>query len=203
MIVLGLTGSIGMGKTTAGAMFADRGIPVISADEIVHALYSGQAAPLIEAAFPGTVKNDVVDRAQLSKAVMNDEAAFRKLEAIVHPLVELERQRFVESHRQADRPLVVLDIPLLFEGNGEDQVDKVVVVSCDVDEQKARVLQRPGMTEEKFAAILARQMPDEQKRQRAHFIVDTSGTLDEMRAQVDTIIDTLLAQSTEQTDNHA
>lgn len=203
MIVLGLTGSIGMGKTTAGAMFADRGIPVISADEIVHALYSGQAAPLIEAAFPGTVENDVVDRAQLSKAVMNDEAAFRKLEAIVHPLVERERQRFVESHRQADQQLVVLDIPLLFESNGEDQVDKVVVVSCDVDEQKARVLQRPGMTEEKFAAILSRQMPDEQKRQRAHFIVDTTGSLDETRAQVDAIIDTLLAQSTEQTDNHA
>ena len=203
MIVLGLTGSIGMGKTTAGAMFADRGIPIISADEIVHALYSGPAAPLIEAAFPGTVKNAVVDRAELSKAVLRDDAAFRKLEAIVHPLVERERQRFVESHRQTGQMLVVLDIPLLFEGNGEDQVDKVVVVSCDAAQQKARVLQRPGMTEEKFAAIVSRQMPDAQKRQRADFIVDTSGSLDETRAQVDAIIDTLLAQSTEQTDNHA
>jgi len=203
MIVLGLTGSIGMGKTTAGAMFADRGIPIISADEIVHALYSGRAAPLIEAAFPGTVTNAVVDREELSKAVLRDDAAFRKLEAIVHPLVERERQRFVESHRQTGQMLVVLDIPLLFEGNGEDQVDKVVVVSCDAAQQKARVLQRPGMTEEKFAAIVSRQMPDAQKRQRADFIVDTSGSLDETRAQVDAIIDTLLAQSTEQTDNHA
>ena len=192
MIVLGLTGSIGMGKSTAADMFADRGVPVISADEIVHDLYSGEAAPLIEAEFPGTVDHGVVDREKLSAAVLNDETAFRKLESIVHPLVEKNRAQFVERQRQAGAPLVVLDIPLLFEGNGEQAVDRVVVVSCAADMQRERVLRRAGMTEDKFEAILARQVPDEQKRARADFVIDTSGTFDQTRRQIDALVDRLL-----------
>lgn len=192
MIVLGLTGSIGMGKSTAGEMFSDRDIPVISADEIVHQLYSGEAAPLIEAAFPGTVESGVVNRAELSRAVMNNAAAFRKLEAIIHPLVETKRKEFVENQRRKGVALVVLDIPLLYEGGGEMAVDKVVVVSCDPEQQRERVLRRPGMTQDKFDAILARQVPDEEKRARADFVIDTSGTLDETRRQVDALIDNLL-----------
>lgn len=193
MIVLGLTGSIGMGKSTAGKMFADRGIPVISADEIVHDLYSGRGAPLIEAAFPGTVVDGTVDREKLSAAVVGNETAFKRLEAIVHPLVEEERQLFVERQRKAGKPLVVLDIPLLYEGGGERHVDRVLVVSCSADLQRERVLKRPGMTEEKFQAILARQVPDAEKRARADYVVDTSGTFEETRAQVDAIIDRILA----------
>ena len=139
MIVLGLTGSIGMGKSTAGEMFADRGVPVISADEIVHSLYSGKAAPLIEAAFPGTVENGTVNREKLSAAVLGNEAAFKQLEAIVHPLVAVERREFVENQRRDGKSLVVLDIPLLFEGGGEAAVDKVVVVSCNAEQQRERV----------------------------------------------------------------
>ena len=191
MIVLGLTGSIGMGKSTAGAMFADRGVPVISADEIVHALYSGKAAPLIEAAFPGTVEDGTVNREKLSAAVLNNEPAFRKLEAIIHPLVEQERLEFVENQRRSGKSLVVLDIPLLFEGGGETAVDKVVVVSCGAEQQKQRVMKRPGMTEEKFQAILARQVPDSEKRARADFVIDTSGSFDATRVQVDALIDRL------------
>ncbi len=193
MIVLGLTGSIGMGKSTAGKMFADRGIPMISADEIVHDLYSGRGAPLIEAAFPGTVVDGTVDREKLSAAVVGDETAFKRLEAIVHPLVEEERRFFVERQRQAGKPLVVLDIPLLYEGGGERHVDRVLVVSCGADLQRERVLKRPGMTEEKFQAILARQVPDAEKRARADYVVDTSGTFEETRAQVDAIVDRILA----------
>ena len=193
MIVLGLTGSIGMGKSTAGNMFADRGIPVISADEIVHDLYSGRGAPLIEAAFPGTVIDGTVDREKLSAAVVGNETAFKRLEAIVHPLVEEERQLFVERQWKAGKPLVVLDIPLLYEGGGERHVDRVLVVSCSADLQRERVLKRPGMTEEKFQAILARQVPDAEKRARADYVVDTSGTFEETRAQVDAIVDRILA----------
>lgn len=192
MIVLGLTGSIGMGKTTAGEMFADRGIPVISADEIVHDLYSGKAAPLIESAFPGTVKDGVVDRSELSKVVVDNEAAFKKLEAIVHPLVAEARQQFVDDQLRDGKSIVVLDIPLLFEGGGEKSVDKVVVVSCGADQQKERVLRRPGMTEEKFEAILARQIPDAEKRARADFVIDTSGPFEDTRRQVDAVINKLL-----------
>ncbi len=196
MITLGLTGSIGMGKSTAGSMFTDRKIPMISADEIVHDLYSGRAAPLIEAAFPGTTKHGVVDRQLLSKAVLNNETAFKKLESIIHPLVEDERRRFVEAQEKAGERLVVLDIPLLFEGNGQHGVDKVVVVSCDAAQQKERVLRRAGMTEDKFAAIVQRQMPDSEKRALADFIVCTSGTIENTRLQIDAIIDLLLAAET-------
>ncbi|MEX3010832.1 dephospho-CoA kinase [Hoeflea sp. TYP-13] len=194
MIVLGLTGSIGMGKSTASEMFSDRDVPIISADEIVHRLYSGEAAPLIEEAFPGTVEDGVVDRTKLSAAVLNNEEAFKRLEAIVHPLVEKQREQFVEDQRQAGKPLVVLDIPLLFEGGGEKAVDKVIVVSCGAEQQRERVLRRPGMTEEKFEAILSRQVPDAQKRARADFVIDTSGTFEETRLQIDAVIDELLEE---------
>lgn len=203
MIVLGLTGSIGMGKSTAGKMFADRGIPVISADEIVHDLYAGRGAALIEAAFAGTVVDGVVDRDRLSKAVVNDEKAFKRLESIIHPLVTQERRAFVENQRLARQRLVVLDIPLLFESKGQGSVDKIVVVSCDEDQQKKRVLKRPGMTEEKFNAILARQMPDAQKRDLADFVVDTSGTFEHTRRQIDKIIDQLLNADGQQEPNGA
>lgn len=192
MIVIGLTGSIGMGKTTAGAMFADRSIPVISADEIVHRLYAGRAAGAIEAAFPGTVIDGVVDRNRLSKAVLNDEQAFRRLESIIHPMVAEEREAFIDAQRAAGQKIVVLDIPLLFEGNGQETVDKVVVVSCGDDLQRQRVMKRPGMTEEKFQAILSRQLPDAQKRARADYVVDTSGTFEQTRRQIDRIIDELI-----------
>ncbi|MCR9136937.1 MAG: dephospho-CoA kinase [Alphaproteobacteria bacterium] len=199
MIVIGLTGSIGMGKSTAGAMFADRAIPVISADEIVHDLYAGRAADAIEAAFPGTVIDGVVDRNRLSKSVLNNEQAFRRLESIIHPLVAEEREAFVEMHRAAGQKLVVLDIPLLFEGNGQETVDKVVVVSCGDELQKQRVMKRPGMTEEKFEAILARQLPDAQKRARADYVVDTSGSFEHTRQQIDKIIDDLVPNAASKT----
>ncbi len=195
MIILGLTGSIGMGKSTAGAMFAERGIPVISADDIVHSLYSGRAAPLIEAAFPGTVADGIVDRTRLSAAIMDNEPAFRRLEAIVHPLVVEERQHFIDEQRKAGREIVVIDIPLLFESGGEANVDRIVVVSCTAEQQRERVLRRPGMTEDKFEAILSRQTPDAEKRARADYVVDTSGTHEETRVQIDRIVDSLLAET--------
>ncbi|MEM6463684.1 MAG: dephospho-CoA kinase [Pseudomonadota bacterium] len=192
MIVLGLTGSIGMGKSSAGKMFAESGVPVISADEIVHDLYRGEAAPLVEAAFPGTTENGVVNRDRLSAILVGNPDAFRKLEAIVHPLVEKVRMRFVEDHRRSGQPLVVVDIPLLFESGAQKAVDKVVVVSCGLEEQRRRVLDRPGMTEDKLDAILARQVPDADKRAKADFVIDTSGPFNETRKQVDAVIEELL-----------
>jgi dephospho-CoA kinase len=188
VIVVGLTGSIGMGKSTAARMFAEEGIPVIGADDIVHALYSGRAVPLVGAAFPGTVRNGVVDRAELSAAVLDDPAAIGRLEAIVHPLVREEEAAFVERQRAAGADMVVVDIPLLFETGAQARVDRVVVVSCDPNLQRQRVLARPGMTEEKFEAILARQMPDSQKRQRADFVIDTNAGFEETADQVRRIV---------------
>ncbi|MEF2071305.1 dephospho-CoA kinase [Consotaella aegiceratis] len=187
-IVLGLTGSIGMGKTTSAGMFAAAGIPVYSADDVVHRLYAGRAAPLIEAAFPGTVKDGVVDRAALSGSVLGDNAALRRLEAIVHPLVREEEARFRAEAEKAGTPLVILDIPLLFETGADGRVDKIAVVSAPAEVQRERVLERPGMTDEKLASILERQMPDAEKRRCADFVIDTSGSLDETRRQVDAII---------------
>ncbi len=192
MIVLGLTGSIGMGKSTTAAMFADLGIPVNDADAVVHALYRGEAVPLIEAAFPGTTKDGAVDRAALSRALAENPAGFRTLEAIVHPLVREREVRFVKAHRAAGAPLVLLDIPLLFEAGGRDRVDAVVVVTCDPGIQRERVLSRPGMTVEKFELILARQMPDDEKRAKADYIIDTGKGLDSARAQVAAVVDDLL-----------
>lgn len=195
MIVLGLTGSIGMGKSTTAKMFMDEGVPVHDADETVHRLYSGRAAPLIEARFPGVVVDGVVDREKLSKAVIGQPEALRDLEKIVHPLVHADADAFLARHRAAGAPLAVLDIPLLFEGGGRERVDQVVVVTASAQEQRRRVLARPGMSEEKFNAILARQVPDAQKRAQADHIIDTDQGMDAARAAVKALIASLTENS--------
>lgn len=188
MIVLGLTGSIGMGKSTTARMFVDAGVPVHDSDEAVHRLYAGEAAPLVEAAFPGTVASGVVDRGRLAEQVLGDTAAIRKLEAIIHPLVRADADAFLQRHRLADAPLAVLDIPLLFETGGRGRVDKVLVVTAPPDLQRERVLARPGMTEEKFQAILAKQVPDADKRRQADFVVDTGSGMAAARRAVAGIV---------------
>ncbi|TYC72392.1 dephospho-CoA kinase [Stappia sp. BW2] len=193
MIRIGLTGSIGMGKSTTAKMFAAEGVPVHDADATVHALYSGRAAPLIEAAFPGTVTDGKVDRTRLSPHVLGKPDAMKKLEAIVHPLVREEEQLFLQRARADHRRFVMLDIPLLFETGGETRVDAVVVVTADADIQRDRVLARPGMSEDRFEAILAKQMPDAEKRRRAHFLVDTGKGMDPAKRQVRAILKALAA----------
>ena len=188
MIVLGLTGSIGMGKSTTAAMFREVGVPVHDADATVHRLYSGAAAPLIEAAFPGVVKDGVVDRKALGDRVLGDAAAIRRLEAIVHPLVREAAKAFLAQAAAQRATVAVLDIPLLFETQGEDRVDAVIVVTADAAIQRQRVLARPGMTEERFVQILARQAPDAEKRRRAHFIVDSGQGMASARRQVRDIL---------------
>lgn len=173
MIRIGLTGSIGMGKTTAGQFFADAGVPVYDADLVVHQLYSGEAVPVIAEHFPSAVIDDRVDRKILSGLVLNNPERLRLLETIVHPLVHQKEQEFLQQARDNGDPVVVLDIPLLFETGTMHRVDKIVVVSAPYEIQRQRVLAREGMTEEKFAAILARQMPDAEKRLKADFVVDT------------------------------
>ena len=188
MIVLGLTGSIGMGKSTASAMFRDRGIPVFDADEVVHDLYRGAAAPLVEAAFPGTTVDGAVDRAKLGAAVVGKPEKLALLESIVHPLVREAERAFLEAAERSGAQLAVLDIPLLLEGSGAERCDLIAVVSAGPEIQRERVLGREGMTEEKFAGILARQMPDEQKRALADIIIDTSSDIESTRRTVDGII---------------
>jgi dephospho-CoA kinase len=188
MIILGLTGSIGMGKSTTASMFREAGVPVHDSDATVHRLYAGKAAPLIEAAFPGVVENETVNRAILGQRVLGDAAAMRQLEAIVHPLVRDAEQMFLAEALAKGKPIVVLDIPLLFETHGETRVDAVVVVTASADIQRQRVLSRPGMTEEKFEQILARQMPDPEKRRRSHFLVDTGAGMASARGQVRDIL---------------
>ena len=195
MIVLGLTGSIGMGKSTTAKMFIDEGVPVHDADEAVHRLYSGVAAPLIEARFPGTVVAGVVDRERLGRAVLGDAQAMRDLEAIVHPLVRADSEAFLARHRAAGAPLVVLDIPLLFETGGRDRVDEVLVVTAPAQMQRERVLARPGMTEEKFAAILARQVPDAKKRAEADHVIDTGAGMAAARRMVKALVARLSGKS--------
>lgn len=173
MIIIGLTGSIGMGKTTTADLFRQAGLPVFDADATVHELYTGPLASEIEAAFPGVTVDKRVDRARLAKCLAGDADAFQKLEAIVHPAVRQAEASFLQQARTAGAPAVVLDIPLLFETGRQNDVDKVVVVSAPADVQRARVLARPGMTPEKFEALLARQLPDAEKRARAHFVVPT------------------------------
>ncbi|MBM6580536.1 dephospho-CoA kinase [Microvirga sp. BT689] len=185
--VLGLTGSIGMGKSATADLFRSLGVPVHDADAIVHRLYRGRAAPLIEKAFPGTVAEGAVDRAKLGAAVLNDPARMKELEAIVHPLVREEEESFLERV-SALSPVAVLDIPLLFETGGERRCDATLVVTAPSHVQRARVLARPGMTAEKFSAILARQMPDASKRARSHFLVDTSRGFASAEAQVRSIL---------------
>ena len=184
MLILGLTGSIGMGKSTTAKLFAEAGVPVYDADAAVHQLYEGEAAPLIETAFPGTTAGGKVDRAKLSARVVHDPAAIRRLEEIVHPLLGASRQKFFDEAEAAGAPLVVVDVPLLFETGGEKRVDAVVVVTTSPELQRKRVLARGTMDEEKFNSILARQLPDAEKRKRADFVVDTSHGLDPVRARI-------------------
>lgn len=186
--VLGLTGSIGMGKSTTADFFRKAGVPVHDSDAVVHVLYAGRAAPLVEAAFPGVTVDGVVDRKRLGARVLGDAEAMRRLEAIVHPLVREEEEAFLAKARGDGTPLVVLDIPLLYETGAEGRCDAVVVVSAPPEIQRARVLARPGMTEEQFERIHVKQMPDAEKRRRADFIVDSSRGLDEAEAQVRDII---------------
>lgn len=184
MRVLGLTGSIGMGKSTTAKLFAEAGVPVYDADAAVHELYEGEAAPAIEAAFPGTTVNGKVDRPKLSARVVHDPAAIKQLEQIVHPMLGASRQKFFADAEAAKAPVVVLDIPLLFETGGEKRVDAVVVVSTSPEIQRERVLARGTMDEAKLDAIIAKQTPDADKRKRADFVVDTSHGLEPVRAQI-------------------
>jgi dephospho-CoA kinase len=195
MVILGLTGSIGMGKSTTAAMFRDAGIPVYDADAAVHRLYAGAAAPLIEQAFPGVVRDGAVDRSLLGPMVIGKPEAMQRLEAIVHPLVRQEEKAFLVQATQSRAMLAVLDIPLLLETGGEARVDAVAVVSASAAIQRQRVMARPGMTQERFMALLAKQMPDAEKRRRAHFIVDTGQGLPHARRQVHDIIKTLAGVS--------
>jgi dephospho-CoA kinase len=189
MIILGLTGSIGMGKSTTAKLFAEAGVPVYDADAIVHMLYEGEAVPVIEAAFPGTTAEGKVDRARLSARVVHDPAAIKQLEQIVHPMLGASRQKFLHEAEQSGAPVAVVDVPLLFETGGEKRVDAVVVVTTTPEIQRERILARDNMTGEKLDAILARQLPDAEKRERADFVVDTSHGLDPVRARIRDILD--------------
>ena len=186
--VLCLTGSLGMGKSRTAQFFAEQGVPVYDADAVVHELYAGAAVPLIGRAFPGAVVDGKVDRAKLAALVLGDDAALARLESIVHPLVAARREKFLADARANEAEAVLLDIPLLFETRGERVCDAVVVVSAPADMQRQRAFERPGMSEEKFTALLAKQLPDADKRQRADFIVDTSQSFDHARAQVRDIL---------------
>jgi dephospho-CoA kinase len=186
--VLCLTGSLGMGKSTAAKFFAEEGVPVHDSDATVHALYVGEAVPLIEQAFPGTTADGKVDRDKLAAMVLNDKAAMTRLEAIVHPMVAASREKFVEEARRRGARIVLLDVPLLFETQANRRCDAVVVVSAPSEVQRKRAFDRPGMTDDKLAAILAKQIPDAEKRRRADFVVDSSQSFDHTRAQIREIL---------------
>lgn len=193
MIIVGLTGSIGMGKSATSEMFRAEGVPVYDADAAVHALYAqgGAAVPLLAEAFPTSVRDGAVDRAVLSQLVIGKPDEIKRLEQIVHPLVGQAQMKFLEENRAADTPIVVLDIPLLLEGRGRGFVDKIVVVSAPAEMQRERVLARPGMTVEKFEEILKKQMPDVEKRRLADFVIDTAQGFDHARGQVKAVLDRL------------
>ncbi len=186
--VLCLTGSLGMGKSTAAKFFAEEGVPVHDSDATVHALYEGEAVPLIEEAFPGSTEGGKVDRNKLAAMVLNDKAALTRLEAIVHPMVTVSRKKFVAEASRRGAKVVVLDIPLLFETQANRGCDAVVVVSAPAEIQRKRAFERPGMTDDKLAAILAKQMPDAEKRRRADFVVDSSQSFDHTRGQIREIL---------------
>src|SRR3984957_8317241 len=188
MILLGLTGSIGMGKSTTARLFVEAGVPVYDADATVHSLYEGEAAPAIETAFPGITIGGKVDRTRLSAQVVHDPAAMKRLEQIVHPMLGASRQKFLEDAERSGAPVAVVDVPLLFETGGEKRVDAVVVVTTTPEIQRERILARDNMTAEKLDAILARQLPDAEKRKRADFVVDTSHGLDPVRARIRDIL---------------
>ena len=191
MFILGLTGSLGMGKSTTARFFAEEGVPVHDADAVVHRLYEGEAVPAIEAAFPGVTAAGKVDRNRLAARVLGDSAALERLERIVHPLVQEAERRLIAAAEAGGEKVALLDIPLLFETGGDRRVDAVVVVSAPPEVQRSRVLERPGMTLEKLEAILAKQMPDAEKRRRADFVVDTSRGFEAARAQVRAILDAI------------
>ena len=201
MMIVGLTGSIGMGKSTTAKMFAEEGIPVNDADAVVHDLYRRDAVDLVSQAFPGTLKDGVIDRQELSRQISIAPEKLSMLEAIVHPLVRQREVDFLNGYSEAGADMVVLDIPLLFETGGEDRVDVVVVVSCDPQVQRQRVLARPGMSEEKLDMILARQLPDWEKRERADFLIDTGLGMDSTRQRVREII--TLLKAGKKSDRHA
>jgi dephospho-CoA kinase len=188
VVVIGLTGSIGMGKSTTARFFAEAGVPVHDADAAVHRLYAGAAAAIIEAEFPGVSNAEGIDRAKLAKRVLDDPEALRRLERIIHPMVRREEVRFLDEAERAGAPIAVLDIPLLFETGADRRVDAIVVVTAPAEMQRVRAFERPGMTEEKFQALLAKQMPDAEKRRRADFVVDTSKGFDFAREQVHAIL---------------
>ena len=188
MRVLGLTGSIGMGKSTTAKLFAEAGVPVYDADATVHKIYQGEAAPAIEAAFPGTTVDGKVDRARLSAKVVHDPVAIRQLEQIVHPMLKAYHQKFLDDAERSAAPVAVVDVPLLFETGGDKRVDAVVVVTTSPENQRMRILARGSMTKEALEALLARQMPDEEKRKLADFVVDTSHGLDPVRARIRDIL---------------
>jgi dephospho-CoA kinase len=189
MFIIGLTGSVGMGKSTTARLFAGQGVPVHDADAVVHRLYKGEAVAAIEAAFPGATTGGKVDRSRLAALVLDDPSALKRLEAIVHPLVQAAEQELLAQAQARGERVAVLDIPLLFETGGDRRVDAVVVASAPTEMQQARVLARPGMTWEKLEAILRKQMPDVEKRRRADFVVDTSRGIDDARGQVRAILD--------------
>ncbi|MBR0557648.1 dephospho-CoA kinase [Ciceribacter sp. L1K23] len=191
MIRLGLTGSIGTGKSTTARMFAEEGLPVNDADEVVHQLYCGEAVPAVKKAFPESVLDGCVDRQILSGLLAKNPARFHELEAIVHPLVVQKEREFLLFQKAAGADIAVLDIPLLFETGANQRVDKVVVVTCDPETQRHRVMARPGMTEEKLRMILSRQMPDEEKRRRADYVIDSGRGMADAKEQVRTVIDGL------------
>ena len=188
MLVLGLTGSIGMGKSTTGKLFVEAGVPLYDADAEVHKLYEGVAVPAIEAAFPGTTSNGKVDRQKLGELVVHNPAAMKQLEQIVHPMLGAGRQKFFEEAERAGAPVVVVDVPLLYETGGEKRVDAVVVVTTTPEIQRERILGRDNMTGAMLDTILARQLPDAEKRKRADFVVDTSHGLDPVRARIRDIL---------------
>jgi dephospho-CoA kinase len=188
MLILGLTGSIGMGKSTTAKLFAEAGVPVYDADATVHMLYEGEAVSAIEAAFPGTTADGKVDRNKLSARVVHDPAAIKQLEQIVHPMLGASRQKFLDDAERSGAPVAVVDVPLLFETGGEKRVDAVVVVTTTPELQRQRILARDNMTSEKLDAILARQLPDAEKRRRADFVVDTSDGLDPVRLRIRDIL---------------
>ena len=189
MLILGLTGSIGMGKSTTAKLFAEAGVPVYDADATVHKIYEGEAVPAIEAAFPGTTANGKVDRAKLAAKVVHDPATMKQLEAIVHPMLRAYHQKFLDDAERSGATVAVVDVPLLFETGGDKRVDAVVVVTTSSENQRERILARGTMTSEALDSILARQMPDEEKRGRADFIVDTSHGLDPVRERIRDILD--------------
>ncbi|MCK0197491.1 dephospho-CoA kinase [Ancylobacter sp. 6x-1] len=189
---LGLTGSIGMGKSTTAGLFGELGIPVHDADAAVHALYCEEGVAPVEAAFPGVAVDGMIDRSRLGARVLGDEAAMKRLEAIVHPLVRARESRFLDEAADRGAALAVLDIPLLYETGAQDRVDAVAVVSAPSEIQRERVLERPGMTAEKFAAIVLRQIPDAEKRARADFVIDTGSGVEVARRQVAKIVEDIL-----------